>query len=348
MPQRIVQERKIDSGFVTFSAALGNDPTLVQAGGGNTSFKEHDIIWVKASGKWLCNADREPMFIVLDRERAVEIIQRGEVSFESAVLESVSPGLRPSIETSMHVLIPSTIVAHVHSVGVLAWATRIDGRERLTERLAGIEWAWVDYVQPGFELMAAISRSLNGNQKRVFVLANHGLVVCGDTCEETFDLLQEVEKRVYVQPCNTPPADMERLARLAEACEWSLPRYPLVHIIGLDPAAFSLAEGGSLYPDHAVFLGPGAPVCRSGETVAAAIERYRAEWGIPPRHVVVEGVGVLVSRDISAGAEEMLRCLALVAQRVDSTATCRYLHSDEVATLLDWEAERYRQSRAHS
>ena len=49
--------------LIEVSARLGEDLNLVQAGGGNTSWKENGTLWIKASGKWLVNAAREEMFV---------------------------------------------------------------------------------------------------------------------------------------------------------------------------------------------------------------------------------------------------------------------------------------------
>ena len=39
--------------FLNYSKELGLDRTMVQAAGGNTSIKDGDTMWIKASGKWL-------------------------------------------------------------------------------------------------------------------------------------------------------------------------------------------------------------------------------------------------------------------------------------------------------
>lgn len=48
------------------SAKIGKDLTLIQGGGGNTSIKEKNRMWVKASGKWLSDAEKENIFVSVD------------------------------------------------------------------------------------------------------------------------------------------------------------------------------------------------------------------------------------------------------------------------------------------
>ena len=42
--------------FLKYSKEIGMDPSMVQAAGGNTSLKQGNTMWVKASGKWLLDA----------------------------------------------------------------------------------------------------------------------------------------------------------------------------------------------------------------------------------------------------------------------------------------------------
>ena len=48
--------------FRALSAALGSDPLRVQGPGGNTSIKDGDVMWIKASGTELANALTEDIF----------------------------------------------------------------------------------------------------------------------------------------------------------------------------------------------------------------------------------------------------------------------------------------------
>ena len=85
--------------------------------------------------------------------------------------------MRPSIETSLHALLPHRLVIHVHSVNLIAWAVRADGRAELDRRLAGLSWAWIPYVRPGLPLTPALAAILRDRRPDVLVLQNHGLVV---------------------------------------------------------------------------------------------------------------------------------------------------------------------------
>jgi len=58
--------------------------------------------------------------------------------------------LRPSIETTLHAVMPQRVVVHVHCVETIAQACLSDASERLTAPLAGLDWAFVPYVRRAY------------------------------------------------------------------------------------------------------------------------------------------------------------------------------------------------------
>ena len=52
----------------SLSARAGADPLLVQAAGGNTSLKDNGIMWIKASGTWLKDAETRDIFVAVDHQ----------------------------------------------------------------------------------------------------------------------------------------------------------------------------------------------------------------------------------------------------------------------------------------
>ncbi len=166
------------------SARVGANPLLVQGPGGNTSVKDGGVMWIKASGTWLAEAETRDIFVPLDHQRLVAALERDDPDCATCMAyvrtDLNALGLRPSIETSVHALMPQPVVFHVHCVETIAWAIR-DGAERLlAEPLAAFNWAFVPYARPGLPLAAAIRARLRPGTD-VLVLGNHGLAVAADT-----------------------------------------------------------------------------------------------------------------------------------------------------------------------
>ena len=124
--------------LASFSAAIGRDAEQVQAAGGNTSCKADGLLWVKASGLWLADALTRTSSCRSGWGRAwrgSRPVLADPVS--AAVAADLNPqGLRPSIETTLHALLPHAVVVHTHSVRTIALAIRADGEARIGERLA--------------------------------------------------------------------------------------------------------------------------------------------------------------------------------------------------------------------
>ena len=140
------------------SRRLGADLTLVQGSGGNTSIKDGDVLWVKASGTWLINAEEQEILVPVDLPRVEATLKAGGSDFNDATLAGK---LRPSIETSLHCQLPHRVVIHVHSVNAIAWNVQQSAINRLKERLSGIDWRYIPYAKPGASLTAQVTRVLS-------------------------------------------------------------------------------------------------------------------------------------------------------------------------------------------
>jgi rhamnose utilization protein RhaD (predicted bifunctional aldolase and dehydrogenase) len=331
--------------FVSLSARLGAEPLLVQAAGGNTSVKRDGVLWIKASGKLLRSATTEAIFVPVDLDRVRGGIER-ELADPTAGAVLGDSALRPSIETTLHALLPHPVVLHVHSVNALAAEVRVDGRAQIGERLAGLRWAWVDYHRPGLPLTRAVRAPATAGVD-VLALGNHGLVVGAADAAAGERLLRDVEARLASEPRSAAAADGARLARVTEAIGYRLPQDPAVHALACDPGCLAFARAGVLYPDHVVFLGGAVCVVAEPTLAARAVAEHRARWPTGPACVLVAGAGVVLAPGAPAAAEEMLRCQADVLLRVPPATRLRFLSDAEVGELLDWDAEKFRRSAAH-
>jgi rhamnose utilization protein RhaD (predicted bifunctional aldolase and dehydrogenase) len=103
-----------------------------------------------------------------------------------------------------------------------------------------------------------------------------------------------------------------------------------------------IAQGGTLFPDQCVYLGPGAAVVDAGETLEAAAKRYREVYDFEPVFLIVSGAGVLTRRDMKRAARELLLCVKRVIERIPDEAQPVYLPVSQVARLMNWDAEKYR------
>jgi rhamnose utilization protein RhaD (predicted bifunctional aldolase and dehydrogenase) len=328
------------------SARVGADPLLVQAAGGNTSLKENGILWIKASGTWLMNAERDDIFVPVRMApllQAVADIDPAAEKAEAFTVAELNPGgLRPSIETTVHALMPQRVVVHVHCVETISLAVQANAEAVIGERLRGLDWVFVPYCRPGLPLARAIAER-RGPATDILVLGNHGLVVAAETVTEAETLLGRVCGLLARTPRKAPAADTDALLRLAAGSDYRLPAQPEAHAAATDLTNCRMAAAGTLYPDHVIFLGEGSAIAAPGDTAATVVAKAVTEGRPAPVEILFPGKGVLMRRDTNAGAEALARCLADVTARIDGQAALRYLTAQDAHQLMNWDAEKYRQ-----
>jgi rhamnose utilization protein RhaD (predicted bifunctional aldolase and dehydrogenase) len=251
--------------------------------------------------------------------------------------------LRPSIETSVHAILPHAVVAHIHCVETIALAVRTDAPDLIAEKLRGLDdvvWALVPYYRPGLPLAKAIRESAHA-EVNVLVLANHGLVVSGESVKEVETRLDRVCRALATEPRRRQTPDLDALRVCVTGSDYRLPENSDVHALGLDSVSLSLARGASLYPDHVIFLGPGVVTVSDVATGSALrLEKWR---DAPPPMLVLPGKGAVLHRSTNASADAMALCLADVVARIPSQAQIERLTQAQEYELTHWEAEKFRQ-----
>jgi rhamnose utilization protein RhaD (predicted bifunctional aldolase and dehydrogenase) len=310
--------------FRSLSARLGQDPLRVQGPGGNTSIKDGNTMWIKASGTALANAETAEIFVAVDRNAArAEAYGDGDGSCKTTVLDP-SNTLRPSIETTFHAALNWLVVVHTHSIATLTHAVSSEGHAEAARKLAGLPFAFVPYAKPGLPLTREILAKVTP-ETQVIVLQNHGLICCGKSIAEVAAIMDDVEARLTMPALHalhalTPVPDTEP----QDGFQWAEESW-----LAVDTRATQLVCAGSYYPDHVVFLGPALP--------------QSDHDGTPPA-ILVNGTGVLLRYGATASQRAMLRCLSDLLSRLPTSWTPDPIGADAEAELLNWDAEKYRQA----
>ncbi len=286
---------------------------------------------------------REDSIVALELAEVHACIRAGE---EITSLRYGTPTLRPSIETPMHAVIPHRVVIHVHSVNTIAWAIRRRAEEQLAERLDGLHWGWVPYVASGIPLARKIQeRIARAPETDVFILGNHGLVVCAQDCDAAEALLKDVDHRLNIPARPCPMANIGLLEELAAAAKLRVPSDRSLHALGLDAASMSILKGGVLFPCQAMFLGEKAQILAPCAVIQKFGKRSNTER---PSFVVVAGAGVLLNHATNSSEHATLTALAEVTQRTESSDQVRYLKQEEISDLMGASAEAYRSNIAQN
>lgn len=228
--------------IITFSREIGADPRWVLAGGGNSSEKDADRLFVKASGTPLADMTGEDL-VTIDRNALATIWTRefpaDPLAREEAVAEALlsartadSVDRKPSVETFIHALLPQRYVMHTHPTMLNGVACARNGREQITSIL-GEQALWIPATNPGIALALEIRAQLEAFRKayktepRCLVMQNHGLVVAGESIDAIRTIHAEIEAKLrsaikIVPGSGLVEQDSDRLRPLAEAAARAL------------------------------------------------------------------------------------------------------------------------------
>lgn len=320
-----------------FCDRIAQDRLLVQAAGGNVSWKTADELWIKASGTWLADALHKDIFVPVSRATLRAAVNHGDFSSMPRALEGYT--LRPSIETFLHALMPQRIVVHLHPAHVVAWLIRKHSEEALTRHLdTTLNWAFVDYFKPGADLARAVhDRARSKSYPELILLGNHGVIIGGDTVEDIEHLLQALVRKLDQTTRPPMPAHDDLLTAVPEGYKVSSEE---LNLLAIDPVNYRRLENSwAICPDHVVFLGPEA--CRIDDV--ARLTALQPDHESRPSFIFVKDRGVLQNEQATKAQLAQLMFYADVMARVPEGQELQTLSHQQIGELLNWDAEKYRQ-----
>ena len=380
--------------LIALARRFGEDPGFSRGGGGNASAKADGVLWIKPSGVPLATLHADAL-VPLDTARLLEMLESdpavthpGDDPVMRVAIEArLAPagGRRPSVELLFHALLPERFVLHTHPVLVNAVGCNRGGAE-LARRLFGDGVIWVPYTDPGLPLANAIRAARAEHEARtgtppprLTLLANHGLIVTGDTAREIEDatawLVERIEAAIAATPEPALPGALEAGAAralvdtLAPTLRAHLSTDARRRILAFDDdpvaASFTATDvgrafvlGGPLIPDQIVYAGSNpllldlpaeADPAALPALVHERLDAHLAATGAAPIIVVVPGLGLFAVGDTWAQADTA-RHIYLDALRVGAGASrlgvVRHLAAAERGFIEAWEAEAYRKQIA--
>ena len=200
------------------SNKLGEDLTLTNTGGGNTSSKltekdpltgeDVDVLWLKGSGGDLRTSRRDGFAsLYLEKVRAMKSLYLGrpdrgpKTEIEDAMYPMYSHcvfNLNPracSIDTPLHTLVPYKHVDHLHPNAVIAIAASVN-QEKLCREIYGDELIYVPWQRPGFDIGLIIEDLIHKNpQAKGVLLGHHGMSSWNDDDKRCYETALDIIDR---------------------------------------------------------------------------------------------------------------------------------------------------------
>lgn len=324
-----------------YCAEISEDPLLVQGAGGNASWKDGEVLWVKASGRWLADAENDEIFVPVDLVHLRAEIADGDFTATPRVI--CDSNLIPSIETMLHALMPHKIVMHLHAVEILVHLVRRNSFACIKELVGNnVKWIFVDYIKPGAELAQAVSAQLTLHfDADVVFLESHGLLI-GAADIKSMDMIL----KKLISLLKTKQRDFKN-ENLKEGLITDLFNnfYKLSGDVQVNQLATNsellsrVKNDWALFPDHIVFLGEKAIIVSDTCEQDVLLNSTAS-----PSFIFVTGKGVYENPQISNVHRAQLRAYYDVLTRQPNSELLASLSSSQVAELLNWDSEKYRQT----
>ncbi len=353
--------------LVRFSNRYGSSTDYVIAGGGNTSCKDAEYLYVKGSGTALGTIDAGG-FVRMDRAGLSAILRKSyssdEKEREAQVLKDMlaccapDEKRRPSVEAMLHNLFPQRFVLHLHPAMVNGLTCSRGYAERTPELFP--DALCTRASKPGYVLAAYCAGELERYRERtgrdcsLLFLQNHGVFFASDT-EAGLDALVSSVMDVLRASIGRFPdfsgADSDAAGVVATA-------KTLADIFGCrvrfaggrDVLAYDPSTKAPT-PDHIVYAKASMMVLAPGSSAgdaASAAAAFEAGNGYAPKAVYVPGLGIFA---LGADDREALIVRDIVCDMVKITVYAGSFGgyspmSDElIAFIRNWEAESYRRKQ---
>jgi len=346
--------------LINISRYFGVNPDFILEGGGNTSVKNEEHLYIKASGVALADISAGG-FVKLERKALARIRQKkypvAAQERETEVLKDLlaarsaeHSNKRPSVETLLHDLLPQRYVVHSHPAMVNALTCARNGKGE-AESLFGARVLWIPSVKPGLTLALTLKKALeeyvrlNQTSPQIILLQNHGMVIGADSPEEikeiTRSLIDRIESRISRKPdyAYAPSAcDHERVTLIAPVIRTLLLQenqgsicvfHTNREIAGLvrsrkdfEPLSSAFTPDHIVYSGHrALFIPAASDMEEQYQIITAELTAYIEENGCNPRVIAIQDLGIFTWGNSKREAD------AAYALFLDATAIAAYSES---------------------
>src|SRR4030042_1422698 len=370
--------------LIEISRFYGSDKNFVIAGGGNSSFKDKNTIWIKASGYPLSDLTEEGL-VALSRGNLQKIASKSysddPVTREDQVKNDLfnciidqSQKRRPSVETSLHEMIRYKFVVHLHPSlvnGVLCSRNA----ENFIKQNFGDEVLFVEYTDPGYTLFKKLEkeilayRSKFPDDPQIIFLENHGVFAGAETIADI--------KQIYTNIITTIEKNIKPVSGIEQ-----LPYNSLLHKV-LPGIRMLLSDkvpkviryrnntliskyytsqqeyhkiSVPLIPDIIVYCKARFLYIEQSSTAEKILDSFKSqlprflnEYGYLPKVIVIKDMGVFAIDETFSGAETVLDVYEDNIRISHYALQCggiKFLTPEQVSFIDQWEVENYRRKIA--
>ncbi len=354
--------------LVAMSNSYGANPEYVLAGGGNTSYKDNEFLYVKGSGTALAtikesgfvkmkraalNAMMDKTYSANDEAREAEAL----IDMMNARADTVNGG-RPSVEALLHNLFNKKFVLHLHPAKINGLTCGNDGG-KIAKSLFGDSVIFVPITKPGYILAKTCYDLINeykdktGKDADFMLLQNHGIFVAADTVEEIdkkmASIMAKIDSAIKLAP------DFSEVTFNKEKVTAIMPKLRMLYSeTGVatfvtnkelkNPETFNKIAA-PFTPDHIVYLKAYYLKINENSDVVKEYNTFTEQNGFKPKVVYLENEGYILLGDTRKDTETE-KALLLDAVKIgvyaENFGGRLPMLKPFVDFIINWEVESYR------
>ncbi len=331
----------MEKDFLDLSAEIGNNFTLIQGAGGNTSYKEENYLYVKASGFKLKNSLKEKIFVPVNLKIIFDNLRNKKENPLDGSWNELK-NIKPSIETTMHAVLPQKYIVHIHCLNSLSWLVQKDYEKEFSNIFKGYKYCIIKYAKPGLSITREIEKIKRKFVPDIIFLSNHGVVIGANKIDEARNLIYFVSNALkQSKVCNHHIKRISFNNEFPKINNFRPIKYEKAHELAHHHENVRILLSGPLFPDQIVYLGPD-PFLIINENQFQFSNLNLFKLNNYPKIIIIPNLGILVSNNISDSAEELVFALSIIVSNIPKNSKINFLSKKDINELVNWDSEIYR------
>ena len=308
---------------------------LTQAGGGNTSVKVDDIMFIKASGFHLTQVTEKSGFVPIQNNMLKNDILLNKL--KPIVSYNFTGSLRGSIETYMHAILKKYTV-HLHPIQVNKILISKQCEDFIKKFFPNS--LLIEYDTPGINVCNKIM-SVYNNEEIIF-LKNHGIII---TTNDYDTLIPTLESLLNIFETNLQ-INVDKYKYVNQISKYVNKNYENVSYLCEDKIINQylhdkrqLFQEKITFPDALIFCGVKVLFIDYLQDIENYFEIYK-EY---PKVIVINDLVYIINISLQKckDTEDVLKGNLMI---LDNNMEKTYLTNEEICYLNNWDAEKYRKN----
>tara|TARA_Y200000002_G_scaffold182699_1_gene150738 strand:+ start:5652 stop:7313 length:1662 start_codon:yes stop_codon:yes gene_type:complete len=308
---------------------------LTQAGGGNTSVKVDDIMFIKASGFHLTQVTEKSGFVPIQNNMLKNDILLNKL--KPIVSYNFTGSLRGSIETYMHAILKKYTV-HLHPIQVNKILISKQCEDFIKKFFPNS--LLIEYDTPGINVCNKIM-SVYNNEEIIF-LKNHGIII---TTNDYDTLIPTLESLLNIFETNLQ-INVDKYKYVNQISKYVNTNYENISYLCEDQIINSYLQNNKrlfqekiTFPDAVIFCGVKVLFVDTLKELNNYFHTYK-EY---PKIIIKDNLVYIINISLQKckDTEDVLKGNLMI---LDNDMEKTYLTNEEICYLNNWDAEKYRKT----